>query len=143
MSMIEGLRLIAAVSVKYASEATKAIRVSSDTQRQLMYNSLAQSVLSDPDVQLTTEDRKFITSLITEDDEGGRDYTMRIRLNATERSSIEKLAEALKMSVSETVRGCVIALYRNIIEKDGYIEELQAFINDPLNYHLTEEQIRR
>ena len=133
MSMIEALQIIAAVSKKYAGEATKAIRTSSDTSRQIMFNTLAQSVLADDEVELSNEERRLISSFITEDNEGGRDYTLRVRLNARERVVVENLAEKLDMKVSDLVRQIFMAINdadepagftRGILKDPKHLEDL-------------------
>ena len=127
MSMIEALRTIAAVSKKHAGEATKAIRTDSESGRQIMFNMIAQSVLADEAIELSNEDRRLISSFITEDNEGGRDYTLRIRLNARERFGIENLAEELEITVSDLVRQIFSAINKN--EDAKYIA--RHIIEDP------------
>jgi hypothetical protein len=128
--MIEALRIIAAVSKKHAGEATKAIRTDSESSRQIMFNTIAESVLADEAIELSNEERRLVSSFITEDNEGGRDYTMRVRLNARERLIIESLASKNNMTVSDLVRQIFLAIGK-VDGVDERAELVYTILNNP------------
>lgn len=72
------------------------------------YNAAAEGALSDGTVAYTPEERRLIASFIEPEEEGAREFMLRVRMSDTERGTLERLAASAGLSMSEYVRQTVL-----------------------------------
>lgn len=72
------------------------------------YNTAAEGALSDGTVSYTPEERRLIAEFIEPEEEGPREFMLRVRLSDGERGTLERLAAQAGLSMSEYVRQTVI-----------------------------------
>lgn len=68
----------------------------------------AEGALSDGTVGYTPEERRLIASFIEPEEEGPREFMLRVRLSDAERGTLERLATAAGLNMSEYVRQTVL-----------------------------------
>lgn len=73
------------------------------------YNAAAEAALSDETVGYTPEERRLIAEFIEAEEEGPREFMLRVRLSDSERGMLERLATTAGLSMSEYVRQTALA----------------------------------
>lgn len=72
------------------------------------YNAAAEAALQDSTVGYTPDERRLIASFIEPEDDGLREFMLRVRMNESERGTLERLAAAAGLSMSEYVRQAIL-----------------------------------
>lgn len=81
------------------------VRPTSSPIYQTIYNRMASQVLADPALNLTPQERTLVAQFITLDSQDEtRSVMLRVRLTESERTDLQRMADAAGLEVSEYVR---------------------------------------
>lgn len=105
--MIDALKLIVARSPQAASMAMQcisAIKAKSPVV-QHRYNRTVEYALSDPMADFASDERELIASYVAgEDGDEARTLDVRVRVNAEEKSEVQRMAKDAGQTVSDFIR---------------------------------------
>lgn len=106
MSKIEALKIIIAKSASQSAEAAKAIIAinKKSPAADMRCNLVAIYALEDTDANFTEDERAAIADLLSDEIAESRDYSLRVRLTASERVELARLADEAGTDVSSFVR---------------------------------------
>jgi len=82
------------------------------------YNAAAEAALRDEAAGYTQEERRLIAEFIEPEDDGPREFMLRVRMSDAERGTLERLATAAGLSMSEYVRQAVLGECEDAIDGD-------------------------
>jgi hypothetical protein len=82
------------------------------------YNAAAEGALSDGTVKYTPEERRLIAEFIEAESDSPREFMLRVRMSDAERGTLERLATAAGLSMSEYVRQTVLGECEDAIDGD-------------------------
>jgi hypothetical protein len=106
--MINALRLIITKSPVAMREAIAAIRAidAKSPMVQHRYNTVVDLALSDPQAEFTAEERSMLAENLDSATSGGNAKTVdvRVRLTADEKATVQSMAQADGMNVSDFIR---------------------------------------
>ena len=104
--MIDALKLIIARSPQAGSTALECIRAvkASSPVLQHRYNRTVEYAFSDPNAKFAAEERELIASYVESEDGGPKTLELRIRVNASEKAQIQRMAKDGDLTVSDFIR---------------------------------------
>ncbi len=104
--IVQALQIIIARSPNASEEALRTISAVQNNSpvAQNRYLFVLQRALADQDANFTPEERQMLAEAIDPGAIEGRDYTLHIRITASERAELERAAERTGMSMSEFAR---------------------------------------